>query len=141
MSKSNWLLKEKLLKETFAKTSVVCGFGLTHPPFLKFGMVLGIKHLKVIERLFPSTREAETEGISVSLRPAWHMCLTPGRSGLYRRTLSQKLKKKESFNFLKQITCYVIRNILQVKNILCSWSVTLYFQVMSYLLLKWCQLK
>lgn len=80
-------------------------------------MVLAIKHLKVIERHFPSTREAETEGISMSLRSAWHTNLTPGRSGLHRGTLSQK--KKELFNFFKQIT-YVIRNILQIKNILCS---------------------
>jgi hypothetical protein len=41
-----------------------------------------------------STREAEA-GRFLSLRPAWSSECVPGQPGLYRGTLSRKIKKKK----------------------------------------------
>jgi hypothetical protein len=43
--------------------------------------------------LNPSTREAEA-GRFLNLRPAWSTKWVPWQSGLYRETLSQKIKKQ-----------------------------------------------
>jgi hypothetical protein len=42
----------------------------------------------------PSTQEAEAGGF-LSLRPAWSTKWVPGQPGLYRGTLSWKIKKQK----------------------------------------------
>jgi hypothetical protein len=51
----------------------------------------------------PSTQEAEAGGF-LSSRPAWSTELVPGQPGLYRETLSQKIKKKRKQNKTKNQT-------------------------------------
>jgi hypothetical protein len=55
----------------------------------------------------PSTWEAEA-GWFLSLRPAWSTKWIPGQPGLYRETLSQKKKKKNTNWSRRQVACCLV---------------------------------